>query len=466
MATNLLTKKNNARFFSRLNDILYDDVYPALVAAWVLFCYVIDLQAAGLFAMIAVACFIFVFKKDILPVVPLFFYFLYLIKDYSTLLGTGYLIAYGALVVSIVFHFIRFRDKFYAGQLLLPLLLLSLALVLGGNLSIFRNRFINGLTVILTVGPLLIIIYSVFVNGIKLGATPKNFNVKTYIARVAVINGVLLGMQQFLSYYVINTVFAESRILIFWGNSNAFATVIMICIPLCFYLILKTGYIFSWFTVALFLCGAIFRTDSDGCIGISAFLLPFLIVFTYFKIARKYKRRFTVCIVLFIIAVSGITAYLFLTYPTEEIFEYVKTHASSSGRQELYDLAIILFKRHPIFGAGLGFSNDAIYIAEELKLNNFNFHSTIFHTLGTMGVFGALVYCVYYYFRFKIIISENSAYNAYLFFSLTAFTAYGLIDPSEFNVIPILSFLTVLLLVAEKCRFLPADDTLPLSEER
>ena len=163
-----------------------------------------------------------------------------------------------------------------------------------------------------------------------------------------------------------------------------------------------------------------------------------------------------------VIVASAVGIYFSLNYSTEEIFEFILTRTDDSSRCNLYDFAITLFKKHPIFGAGVGISDDTLFIPDDLKLKNFNFHSTIFHTMGTMGVFGIITYIIYYFCRYRILVVKNTAFSAYVYFSLTMFIAYGLIDTCEFNVIPVLSYITVTLLIAEKCRFLPQKDNLPL----
>ena len=50
---------------------------------------------------------------------------------------------------------------------------------------------------------------------------------------------------------------------------------------------------------------------------------------------------------------------------------------------------------------------------------------------------------------FFTLMSGNSLFNRFLFFSFVMFECYGLIDVCEFNVIPLLTFITLLISIAE-----------------
>ena len=446
-------KKPRGNIISRtINGFLYSGIYTVCVAVWVLLSYAFDLQTVGLTVMIAVACLILIFNKDVLPVLPLFLSFIFLITDYDLLVKPVYLCFYAALVISLIFHFIRFRKKPRLGLLFFPLVFISFALFFGGIFSHFRNTFILGLAPVLTVGPLVLVIYLVFLNGID---PPEYVDVKFYVAFTVLTGGFIAGAELVIAKYMLAYPDFNYAFIPLSGNSNALATVITVGIPTGFYLLYKSGRILPCLALTAFSIFAIYISSSDGCLGIAVFSLPFIFAITYRLSKGVVRRRLVSSVLIIVIILSLIGIYLSTVYAPDYIMEVISKKANETGRLNLYDYAFNLFKQYPIFGVGFGFNDESLYYVSTELLNTFNFHSTIFHTLATMGAFGMIAYGFYYYYRFKILTESRSAFSVFAYFSFTVFITYGLIDPCEFNVIPILSYITVLLLTVEREKYKP-----------
>ena len=200
-------------------------------------------------------------------------------------------------------------------------------------------------------------------------------------------------------------------------------------------------------------------SESDGSSGIVVFSLPFLVVCTFLNMKKQHKQEFALCVfsAVYILCVAGLI--FSLTTDLDEIITIVGQKTNENGRSKLYKKAMELFAANPLLGIGIGFVDQSIY---QPTADIFNFHSTFFHVAATMGIFGLIAYTFYFVFRFRIILDGASPFNMFVFFSFVLFEAYGLIDVCEFNVIPLMSYITVLMAITELENVKAEDKRLPL----
>jgi O-antigen ligase len=158
---------------------------------------------------------------------------------------------------------------------------------------------------------------------------------------------------------------------------------------------------------------------------------------------KAFTRTTFIALAIIIIALIILVS----SYTYENILLELKMFFSASSRIELYEEAIDLFAKYPIFGVGLGYMGEAIIETSGLVL--YNFHSVILHVMATMGVFGIIVYLIYYIVRFKILMHSGSTSSLFLTIAFIMFECYALIDTAEFNAIPLMTTLTVMITVVE-----------------
>jgi hypothetical protein len=132
-----------------------------------------------------------------------------------------------------------------------------------------------------------------------------------------------------------------------------------------------------------------------------------------------------------------------------------------NSRTELYTEAILLFKKYPVFGVGLGYVNPNSFLTLSAVIT-YNFHSFIFHIMATMGIFGILFFGYYYIERYRLVTKKNTPFNLIAFLALASFQVYASVDTCEFNIIPPLITLTVLLVIVEYSNAHPCKEPLPL----
>lgn len=451
--------KFNGKVFSQITRFLYSAYYPVLVSLWALVCFILNMQTVGLIVLIVVAGLILVFVKDIMPIIPLFTSCVLTIHDFSLLTSAPFIVAYALLAACFVCHFIRFPFKnFYLGKLFFPLCLVSAALFLGGILSRQGlNYYKNGLVSAFATGPLILVIYLLFLNGID---APENTDVKTYVCYAVVSATVCACFEVFFCYLTQNSLVFKWNRNIGWGNFNTVGALTLIAIPLCCYFMARTGKCAAMFATMIFMIATDILCKSDGSTGISLFSLPFLAVFVFFNLKIKHRKRFILFIAITVITLCAFTLFLLCKFEIDEIISFISERTNENGRHVLYEQAINIFKDNPILGIGQGFSDETVYE----PTMTYNAHSTIFHVLATMGIFGCIAYIVYYFFRFKILLGGRSPFNAFAYLSFITFEAYGIIDVCEFNIIPLMSFMTLIILTAEISNIKGEEKALPLCD--
>ena len=446
-----------------IRKFLYGGCYPLIVAAWAFLCFASGLQALGLFALIAVGGFVLVISEDVTPVIPPFACCVLTLTDLSALTTAPYIVVYCLLAACLFYHFVRFPFKnFYFGKLFFPLFLVSAALFLGGLLSPQGlNDYGNGVLTAFSTGPLILIIYLFFVNGIK---PPENFDLRKFISYVVVTATLFACLELCLCRVTQSDYAFDWERNVGWSNFNTIGAMTVACAPLCLYLAVKTGKSAAMLSVIVFMLATDILCHCDGCTGILFFSLPFMLAFTFFRLDKKDRTSFILCV--FIIVVAACAAGVFALHKTGSenvsayISDYIGQALKENGRSKLYEKAISLFKSNPILGIGLGFCDESVY---EPTGSVVNFHSTFFHVIATMGCLGIVAYAVYIATRIIILLEGHSAFNAFAFLSFVLFETYGLIDVCEFNIIPLMEFMTLIVLCTELTNAKAEDARLPLN---
>lgn len=454
----LIIQQKLGGIFPALNAFLYSGYYPVCVAAWAFICFAFNLQTLGLFVLIAIGGAIFVLYEDLTPIIPLFTCCVLTINDFPILTSAPYIVMYGILAGCVVYHFIVYPFKtFYLGKLFFPLCLVSAALFLSGLLSpMGRNNYANGLITAFSTGPLMLFIYLLFLNGVK---PPENTDIGKYIC-YAIISATVFACVEVCLCYILSQKYYGFRFfrILGWSNFNTVGAMTLISVPACCYLIVKTGKSMSFLAVIIFMIFTDIIARSDGSAGIALFSLPFLVVITFIHLNRKDRKQFLICIFAIAFALCAIGIYILQIIGLEQILTFLKSTTENNGRLQLYGNAIALFKSNPILGIGVGFADESVYSSGGVV----NFHSTFFHVTATMGCLGIIAYIVYYFFRFKILLDGKTAFNVFAYLSFIMFEAYGLIDVCEFNVIPLMSFITLLMVCVELTNLKAEDNGLPL----
>ena len=444
-------KLNMSKVFDHVDEFFYGYAYPVILAFITVFCYVLKLQLGGIALFFILGSYLLVTHRDATPILPILAFFIFLIRDISV---TGSIVFYLMIVppaICLIIHFVKFPLKhFNFGRLFLPLCFVITALFLGGLLSPYVSAYKEGLLYTIPLGPVLLTIYLYFANYIEY---PEDFDIKHYFAFLLCLVG-FIACFEFLYYYhnfivLENNVFSNSELGC--GNVNMIGTVLLIAIPAVCYLGVKAKNVYPYVITVLAFYFIIYKTGSDGSLGVAIAYLPILALFVFLRTKGKNHKRFKFIALLAIMGALGILLLLILkdkTYYITNILD--KAKKSDSGRTDLYLDAVRIFLENPLFGAGFGYHNHQLYAptgAGGLRL--YNSHSTLFQVMGSLGLVGLGAYTYYFYSRFAVFMQNNKDFNTFACASFIMCSCYGFVDTVEFSTIPTMIILTFLVLITE-----------------
>ncbi len=424
----------------KLSHYFFGKAFPVQIALLVTLCYLLNQALVALLILSLLASFILIFYKNLAPIIPVLLMAVFPFRGFEAMENV---LAFGALmpvVASLIarpfIHPIKFSKP---GLLFYPLLLVSLALALGGVLRP-ENSFIYGLAQFISLGPTMLLIYTLFFYNLP---AKNGFCIKKYLCYSLVCAGLTITAELYIFRNVLDKV---GVVDVGWGNVNTAAAFLLLSIPACYYLIMKSKVILPLIPCLLLLYVGIILSNSDACLGISIFFTPFLLIYSLTVMRGLNRRIFFYSMALVIIAVVGIITSMLASYNFEQMLTELDVNVSSSGREVIYQEAITLFKENPLFGYGFSYKAQN---TEGASLIQYNFHSTLFHAMATMGIFGVIAYGVYVITRFVILMRRCNPFSTAMLTAFIMFESYSMIDGCEINAIPLMCTVTVIITVAE-----------------
>jgi hypothetical protein len=212
----------------------------------------------------------------------------------------------------------------------------------------------------------------------------------------------------------------------------------------------KTKFFFPFAGFALSLYFTVYVLGSDGCLGASLAGLPFLALLILKNLKGKPKKLFLYALEGAVLLCATALLLLSIVGKMPLLLDFiVKSVNGTSGRDHLYFDALRVFNFYPLFGVGFGYYNHYTLPPYGDVARLFNFHSTFFHVLASLGMVGILAYGFYFYQRFKILTKRNTCFNDFAFMSIGFFTCYGIADCVEFHTMPCVITVTLFILCTE-----------------
>lgn len=453
----LISEKNQF-----IHSFFYGPIYPILVGLFSVFSYFVSIPEIGIVSLGLIACFVLIIYKDLTPFIPLPFTVMLVFRSYDNVLQPINCVVFVLVFFSLVAHFIIYPPTLKRGKLYLPLIFVSAALFLGGIGSPYFSEYERGLATVLATGPLLLFVYFLFTSYL---CPPKGFSLKNYICYTLVILGVFVTIEVFFHRYLFYVLSAPnvSELDLGWNNINGVGSLLLATIPACWYLLTRSKRITLSLLSMIFIYVGIVLTRSDGCIGTAIVFIPILMIFSVSK-GNSFHKNILTKIFLIVLSLCSIIAFWgMLKTDLKSVFDFILLKLSDdTNRTILFKDALELFKSHPLFGVGQGYYNPDGWLSLS-PVVAYNFHSTFFHVLATMGIVGLVAYIFYFIQRYRIIMAKNSVFNLFAFFSFTMFEMYGMVDTCEFNVMPAMLVVTIILTVIERINTKGNDGALPLS---
>ncbi len=428
-------------------DFFYSPLCLGLCCILALGSYVLQFPYLSLALFCACACFFLFVGNDITPVIPMLFLALMQIRNVPDMGTTPAVISFSFVAVFLVFHFIAYPPKKFIKLELAPaFLLVSLAYFCGGLFSPYFTDFKRNFLFNSTNGPVLFLIYFIFANCVN---PPKNVDLKKYFSMVLTFLGIVITAQILINKYYFSVYFSDLFLVTIIGiaNVNGASALLMLSIFSAFYLLATTNHVFkSLFAILVFFVG-IFLSESYACLGACAILTPIAFCFAIRKQSPKNKKLLTNVFCACILLIVLVLLFIFVRYGFNYcVQEFLSKISNDHFRTPLFIEAVKLFVKYPIFGVGAAYSPPDSTVE---VLIAYNFHSVIFHTLATLGIFGTIAYAIFYIARFKAILKFNDAFNIFTYFTFVAYFAQSTIDTNENTVVPCMIFLAVFFAVIE-----------------
>ena len=431
-----------------LKSYFYGRTYLTMISLSTILSYALNQSLLEIIILCLCAVVVLLLFDDLTPFMPLVMLFMLNLKTWDIFLTPAPYIPLFFVFLALIFHFLIFYKKFKKGSLFLPIIFVSIALLLSGIFAdgIF-TYYHKGLVSRIGTGPIVLLIYLVFTNGIN---PPKDFDITKYFC----VSLVLLGLVCYADLVVNNYLFEKGvegivEYDVGWNNVNGVAALILLSIPAGFYLLVKSRKVLLWAAIIALLYRAIYLTGSDGCLGVSLVALPVLCVYTYLYANKRLRFYLTGIVCLTVIFSCILVAVSLINTGTLPLVDKIKENLFvDSGRTNIYKTALDLFVKYPIFGAGIGYAPEDSTLGTSLILA-YNFHSTFFHVIATMGGVGFITYVYYFYKRYRLLMQHHREFNVFMVMSFTFMEVYGMIDSCEFNIMPLMMIVTILLVVVE-----------------
>lgn len=384
--------------------------------------------------------FLLVFYKNTAYALPVVFSFLFIVNQSNMTLDTvGTLslpiVAFILVVSSYVIHIIRYKVKFKKGILFNGLMLLAVAYMI----PLLYTPFSFKAFFVSLAGFIYLFFYLFYKNTLEIK--------KEEIFKLIFLFSLAMTYQ-FVFYFIQGFIINDhlpfyERLASGWGRNLGWANINDLCfytaltIPSYIYFIIKKKNNWMYWLLLVFpILTVILSTSRGGLIGFSLAALGMLYIgFRHFE---KEKKKELIIFLVSVVILLGInypiiTGWIgdFSNSTNGTITEF------STHRLFIYDEAIQAFLKYPIFGGGwvsIEGVMEKLFIETGLNYRLFMYHSTLFHTLATMGLFGFFGLVIYYVDLSKFLFKNLTLEKRLLLIGFIASQVHGLIDNVQFAV--------------------------------
>ncbi len=441
------------KFFEYLKNTsrlsLYTPIFPMICGFVTFFCWMTGNSLLGMTILLLITCVVLIINEDILPVLPCLIYMIFNTSNNNILnedktWPVMFVLAI-LLIGAFISHLISYPIKFKNYKLTLPFFAITIALFAGGIGFLSLKQYLNGIMFILTLGPVMLILYYLIMTYTK---PPKDVDYKKYVCYIMITLGFIIVAEMLTHFLRSDRPFVDllrvDEIPLGWGNRNGIATLLAIIAPCGFYLGFSDKK-FAWlfYTIGLIFYGFIFITFCRSGILSILITFPVLLIYSFTKGANRSQLLISICVLAILISIFILVKKDLIMEAIAHISELTFT---TTGRSNLYEEALVCFIKNPMFGVGMG------YVGPNLPLADFCiywFHNTLLQALASMGIIGVLAYCYYYFVRGKIMFSNFKRFNVSISLGIIAFEIQSLMDAGSFLPMPYVLIVVILTAILE-----------------
>lgn len=410
-------------------------------------------EIAGPVLLLALACFILLFREDLTPLFVLvclgaFSYFFEempaepdftpaqsVTQTYITTIVVAGCVTAVCLVWYLYKHFIRAKRKPNFGKLWMGMAIAGLVSLLSGVLNPDYDK-INMLTVF-AVGFGVYLVYFLIINC-------TSCDLRRFACKIMMFAGFVIVAEMLIYFSTVHDlayVLESKRMRIGWGMTNSIATLLLMAIPATLYLCVEEKHNWALMLAAFIFGVALLVTMSRGNLLFGVFIIP--AAFVYAVVKSPYRRGLLISAGVFLVLLLTV----FLIFRTEllDLFsQMLEKGFDDNSRFELWEEAWQRFLANPIFGCGyLGYEGDR-FVGHLWKV-----HCTPLQILSSAGVVGVIGFVLFYFQRYRLLFKGMSVFKFFAFLLVAAYELYGFMDLTFFIVYQIF-FVFLFLGAAEK----------------
>ncbi|MDR2525775.1 MAG: O-antigen ligase family protein [Oscillospiraceae bacterium] len=421
----------------------------ALLAQAILACFVIVLHGeipgmAGFLLLFSAICIV---SDNILATAPSFFFTsLFLIKcDNSllTFLPLWWLVLFP--LAGLLFHFIAYRRPLQTGRSFLPMLGVSVAVTLGGTGALSSWEYFSGASLyhVLALGFGMLLAYVLLRSHVR---DEPGFRASRWLSLLLLTLGLLGAFMVFHHYLEHLSFVLEKRTILPFQWRNNISSFLMLALPFAFGRGVKHPFCIP---LGLLIFGALLLTGSRG--GLIFGFVELLLCGGMLLLADR-KRRMAYLIAAAVGAAAALVTFnRWIGFLSPALLRLLRLLSpdEQEARELLYARAIADFKRHPVFGVGIGYmGNRDVHPSKAFALCWY--HNSVLQVLGSTGLLGVAAYLFQFVTRCVIFLRRRSLFQLTLFIAWVGIEMMSLVNPGVFAPIPYLLLVTMFVVFAEK----------------
>lgn len=344
-------------------------------------------------------------------------------------------------ILSVLFHFFVYKEKFDPGKTWKGILAVSIAITLGGLGKITAAEYFNGSSVYHTLGLGFGMLLVYFIMNSHYRATSEHYVLRFHFSHIMTLIGSFCVFMIVYHYAINWSTFISTLTPLDFQWRNNVSTFLMLTMPFAFFLSTrKYPYIFLGI---LQFVAILFTGSRGGALGAAAELALCLFAVVYTDVRNRKKT-------LIMIAIAVVTVILLSIKYFESFFLPVIFRVESVNiRAGLMSRAIEDFLSNVLFGRGLGYMGNSD-VHDPAKFALCWYHSAPFQVIGSFGLLG--VFCFTYQFinRMKVVWKRPTHFNITLFISYAGLFLMSLVNPGEFCPLPYGLLATLTFIICDK----------------
>ncbi len=334
------------------------------------------------------------------------------------------------IAICIVTHLIIYRKPLVVGKSFPGLCLVSVATLLGGLGTITAEDYfsLTSLYHMLALGPGMLLVYLITRSQ---SSVKGKFQPIERFARSLYGTGMFVVFIVFLFYYENAAMFKEGFTATMFPNRNFCATILLICMAVpCYFVLRSNVHIIS----SLIMYLGLLMTGSRSGMFFGTILLVgiFIYIFKYnVKYRRMYLMILLVGVVPFIVLDVTVIRILFESRAVNGTLLYFQ-----ESRIEFFKRSLIDFFSNPLFGAGIGNTQNLEVFPGAVPGSLVYYHNYIAQIIGSMGIVGVFAYGVMLYERMHLIATRFTARTGVFIIGYAGIFLMSMLNPGEFGPVP------------------------------